>query len=130
MFKGSLTGKVIRGDNRGRSLGIPTANLELAAGATLPPIGIYACLASLPPGRPYVALLHCGPRPTFPDAAPSLEVHLIDYPDRDLYGQTITCTDLRYLRRIKHFTALEDLVSEMTGDIHQALIIFKSHGSS
>lgn len=120
-----LTGLVIHGDNRGRSLGIPTANLQVADGSILPPPGIYACLAHLASGREYVSTLHLGPRPTFPGSAPSIEVHLIDYPDRDLYRECITCTNLRYLRRIEKFVTTEDLVNAMTTDIYAALKLFK-----
>lgn len=116
-----ITGHVVRGDGRGRNLGFPTANLELSPDSIRPQDGIYAAWGFLnEEAAPYPAVIHVGPRPTIAGALPSLEVHLLDFPDRDLYGATITLKDLSFLRLVQKFQNLPALTAAIAADCEAA----------
>jgi riboflavin kinase/FMN adenylyltransferase len=118
-------GTVVRGDRRGTKIGFPTANLKLHKQSPKPANGIYACLAQILPDKTiYRAILHVGPRPTFEGAASSIEVHLMDFPYRKLYGSDIKIFSLYFIRQIKKFSNSKELVSTLTQDTkttHQLL---------
>jgi riboflavin kinase / FMN adenylyltransferase len=80
-------GEVIEGDKRGRSVGYPTANVSLSPLKALP-LGVYAVWVETS-ARRFAGMANVGPRPSFPDDPPALEVHLFDF-SGDLYGQRIT----------------------------------------
>lgn len=116
-------GEVITGDRRGRELGFPTANLDLA-GIVLPPNGVYACTAYVgddPAPRPAVANL--GTAPTFtaddPDAPRRAEVHLIGW-DGDCYGQDLRVEVHRKLRDERRFDSLDALKAQIAADVAAA----------
>ena len=112
-----LTGTVIRGDGRGRRLGFPTANLTLSEDLTPPAEGVYACQARIQPDATiYKGALHVGPRPTFAGAQPSIEVHLLDFSDRDLYDEHLELTGLIFIRPVKKFSSVEELISAIQDD--------------
>jgi riboflavin kinase / FMN adenylyltransferase len=116
----SLSGQVVRGDARGRDLGMPTANLSLEDPAKLVPFeGIYAVSAN---GLP--AVMHIGPRPTFEGAAPSLEVHVLDF-EGDLYGQMITVEFYERIRGIAKFDSVQLLEAAMQADAQAAAETFR-----
>ena len=116
----SLLGAVVPGDGRGRSLGFPTANLDLHHEA-VPPNGVYATTVDLD-GRPYPALTYIGSRPTFesPAAPPIAEVHLIGF-DGDLYGRDLEVAFLRRLRDDVRFPSAAALIVQMKADRRAAL---------
>jgi len=116
----SLLGTVVRGEGRGRTLGFPTANLDLHHEA-IPPDGVYATIARIGP-QELPALTYVGRRPTFdPDDAPtSIEVHIIGL-DADLYGLDIEVRFLRRLRGDIRFPTPEALVAQMEADRRAAL---------
>lgn len=121
----SFTGTVVRGSGRGRELGFPTANLRPPSGAKLlPGPGIYAVRASLRSGA-RDGLLHLGPRPTFDDAAPSVELYLLDF-DGDLYGHGVRVDVLERLRDVASFASSDDLVAQMEEDRRRAREYFAS----
>ena len=74
----TLSGTVVRGDRRGRTIGFPTANVE--TGDLLPADGVYAARAILPDGRTSPAAVNIGARPTFAGSTRTIEAHLIDAP--------------------------------------------------
>jgi riboflavin kinase/FMN adenylyltransferase len=118
----SMIGRVVRGEQLGRKLGFPTANLRL--GRKRSPIqGIFAvrvrCLGKreLLPG---VASL--GTRPTVGGTVPLLEAHVFDF-DRDLYGREIEVEFVAKLRDEEHFANLDELVKQMHIDAAQARAI-------
>jgi riboflavin kinase/FMN adenylyltransferase len=126
-----IVGLVIKGEGRGTSLGFPTANLQLANPSSRPLNGVYACQAYLlPESQPYLAILHVGPRPTFPDLPPSVEVHLIDFPYQQLYGQKISLSDLKYIRNIRKFPSALELIQALKQDSLTAAQIFSSYDQS
>ncbi|MDE0473603.1 MAG: bifunctional riboflavin kinase/FAD synthetase [Gammaproteobacteria bacterium] len=120
----SLRGVVVRGDGRGRRLGFPTANLEIRDSRKLiPGESIYAVRAGLPGGT-WDGALHIGPRPTFPGARASIEVHLLDYSadlrGADLYGAEIRLDLIERLREVRSFASVAELVDEMSEDVRRA----------
>ena len=120
----SAHGRVVRGTGRGRSLGFPTANLRVPCEEKLlPQAGIYAVRASLRGGI-HDGLVHLGPRPTFEDAPPSLELHLLDHSGGDLYGERVKLEFLRRLRDVEAFDSPEALVERMEEDREEAVRYF------
>jgi riboflavin kinase / FMN adenylyltransferase len=103
-----FSGTVVRGDGRGRKLGFPTANLRLDNDAQRPADGVYAAWVKLGKETRRGAV-HVGPRPTFAGAAPTVEVHLLDFPDRDLYGERLSFQPVERLRGIIKFDSAEEL---------------------
>jgi riboflavin kinase/FMN adenylyltransferase len=113
----SLSGPVIRGDGRGRRIGIPTANLDVPAGKAIPANGIYACWAWLG-GEKYAAAVNIGINPTFtPDKqTPNVEAYFLDI-DRDLYGQEVKLEFVARLRDELKFSSAEALVEQIWQDV-------------
>jgi riboflavin kinase/FMN adenylyltransferase len=109
-----LQGIVVKGDERGRSLGVPTANLKPADNQVVPRAGIYAGLAL---DRP--AAISIGVRPTFEDDGELLvEAHLIDF-DGDLYGKVLRLVFLERLRDEARFDSVDELVEQMRRDVER-----------
>jgi riboflavin kinase/FMN adenylyltransferase len=114
-----LRGTVVHGDERGRELGFPTANLAIGYSAALPALGIYLGRVHVPerdvgPGHP--ALVSVGVRPTFHDDGRVLvEVYLLDW-DGDLYDATLDLEIDARLREERRFDSVEALVSQMRAD--------------
>jgi riboflavin kinase / FMN adenylyltransferase len=107
-----LCGEVVHGDERGRELGFPTANLVPDEAFACPGHGVYACLAD---GRP--AAVSIGVRPTFKTGRGELiEAYLIDF-DGDLYGQQLCLEFLERLRGERRFDTAEALVEQMHRDV-------------
>ncbi len=114
-----LTGVVVEGSRRGRTIGIPTANLQIWDEQAYPARGVYACRAWID-GEAVNAVTNIGVRPTFEaDAHPTVEAHLLDF-DRDLYGQTLTLDFVARLRPEQKFNGVEELVAQIHRDIAQA----------
>jgi riboflavin kinase/FMN adenylyltransferase len=115
-----LTGKVVPGMGRGRTLGIPTANLQLEA-VLLPPPGVYAAWAETgEEGRRYAAVVNVGMAPTFADRSrPVVEAHLLEFRG-DLYGRRIALLLKQCLRAEARFTTPEALVRQIHADIARA----------
>ena len=113
------TGLVIKEDGRGRTLGWPTANLKLDSGTQRPADGVYAAWATLADGVVHQAAVHVGPRPTVADPTATVEVLLLDFADRDLYGELISFRVVRRLRDIKKFDDLDQLKQASLTDCQQ-----------
>lgn len=112
-----VAGEVVLGDGRGKSLGIPTANLEIWPARVIPRAGVYACRAWVD-GRSYGAVANVGVRPTFESqpVPPRVEAHLLDY-SSDLYGQQIQLDFIARLRDEMRFPSVEALVGQIHTDI-------------
>lgn len=111
----SMRGTVVRGDGRGRELGFPTANLQLPSPRKLvPKSGVYAVRAWFN-GYTGNGLLHVGPRPTFPGAGPTIELHLLDF-EGDLYGRSVAVSLCDRIRDIARFESRKDLIAAMESD--------------
>jgi riboflavin kinase/FMN adenylyltransferase len=110
----TITGVVVQGDQRGRELGFPTANVRLPSGFEAPGFGVYAGLVN---GRP--AAISVGVRPTFgAGLEPLLEAHLLDF-SGDLYGETVHVELLQLIRNELKFTDVAELVAQMHDDVEQ-----------
>lgn len=112
-----LSGEVVRGEGRGRKLGIPTANLKLNPEKLVPASGVYACRVVV--GQDvFPAAVNIGVRPTFDgDQTTSwVEAHLLDY-SSDLYGQAISVEFIHRLRGEKRFSGVEELLEQIHRDI-------------
>lgn len=113
-----VTGQVIRGDARGRSLGFPTANMALPARLAVPADGIYAVRVAGGVVSDGVASL--GVRPTFETSGERLlEVHVFDF-DGDLYGARLDVDFVARLRGEERFDSVDALVAQMEEDAKQA----------
>src|SRR5205085_415005 len=115
----SLAGQVIHGDQFGRKLGFPTANID-TTGLIVPPTGVYAAHA-IAQGQTYRAVLNIGYRPTLATPTPQLrvEAHLFEF-DGDIYGQELELTIGRKIRDEQKFPSLEALQQQIARDIAQA----------
>jgi riboflavin kinase/FMN adenylyltransferase len=119
----ALAGAVLRGDEIGRKLGFPTANLD-TRGLALPPNGVYAVHATVG-GREHRAVLNIGYRPTLAQPEPQLrvEVHLLDF-SGDLYGQEVEVAFVEKLREERKFASPEELRAQIKRDVTAAGALF------
>ncbi len=121
----AVTGRVVKGDQRGRTLGYPTANLSFDAPVALPPDGIYAVRVGwggedpLAPARTANGVASLGVRPTFGGGERVLEAYLFDV-DEDLYGADMRVEFVRRLRGEKKFKSTAALVRQMGRDAARA----------
>lgn len=112
-----ITGTVGVGARRGRTLGFPTANLELVA-TLIPGNGVYAVRVEHLTGT-CAGAANIGPNPTFGEQARKLEIHLIDF-DGDLYGTRLRVEFLSRLRETRPFAGVEELVRQLQQDVTMA----------
>jgi riboflavin kinase/FMN adenylyltransferase len=108
-----VSGEVVHGDQRGRTLGYPTANLRLDPGCELRH-GVYAVRVGVG-GRWHEGVANFGRRPMFDVGIVLLEAFLFDY-SGDLYGQTIDVTFIDWIRHELNFPSVDDLVQRMGED--------------
>ena len=116
----SLTGEVVHGEGRGRTIGIPTANVAVAEGRVLPADGVYACWAGSEGGGRTPAVVNVGWRPTFAGTSRSVEAHLLVDDGPDLYGQRLTLEFVARVRGEQRFEGSEALVARIHEDIRMA----------
>jgi riboflavin kinase/FMN adenylyltransferase len=116
-----VRGTVEPGDQRGRELGFPTANLKLPPEIQLPADGIYAGWLERADGSVHATAMSLGHRPTFyerPEGAPLLECHLVDFVG-DLYGEAVRVRFVERLRGELRFESADELVAQMAIDVEQ-----------
>lgn len=112
-----LEGVVVRGDERGRELGYPTANLLPGRHAAVPADGIYAAWCLLPRRHErHRAAVSIGTNPTFAGRERRVEPYLLDF-DGDLYGERIAVDFVAYLREMRAFDGVEPLVAQIEEDV-------------
>ena len=113
-----LQGQVIQGDQRGRQLGFPTANLALPSDKFLPRDGVYGVWVHLSPdplARPLMGVMNLGVRPTVDGSRRQLEVHVLDW-QGDLYGQVIGVDLNHFVRPEQRFGSLDQLQHQISVD--------------
>jgi riboflavin kinase/FMN adenylyltransferase len=123
----SLRGIVIGGEKRGRQLGFPTANVDIAFNQLVPPTGVYVGSVKLNDGSCHQSVVNIGVRPTFKtgnaegesQSKLTIEAHLLDF-DGDLYGQTVEVALLKNLRDEKKFADLDALKDQIATDCQVA----------
>lgn len=116
-----LRGEVQGGDQRGRTIGFPTANVGVPTEMALPADGIYACWYLRPDGSCWPAAVNVGRRPTFYEQADQslVEAFLIDF-SGDLYGERAAVQFVAYQRPELKFDSVDALVAQMTLDVEES----------
>ena len=113
----SLSGTIVEGDRRGRTIGFPTANLSVADDIAIPMKGIYATWAVVE-GRRIMAATCIGYRPTFGIHAMTIEAFILNF-DEDIYGKPLRLEFVRRIRDEQTFSSVETLVEQMKMDVEQ-----------
>jgi riboflavin kinase/FMN adenylyltransferase len=114
----TVRGSVVKGAQRGREIGFPTANIVTTPRKALP-LGVFVVDVTTPIGT-YGGMANVGPRPSFPDAAPSLEVHLFDF-EGDLYHKQVVVSFRDHLRGQLRFSGLSELKTQLAADREAAI---------
>jgi riboflavin kinase/FMN adenylyltransferase len=116
-----VRGVVVNGDKRGRSIGFPTANVEVPNAMCLPADGVYAGRFRCDDGSVHACAINLGRRPTFFEHADHslLEAHLLDFAG-DLYGQKVSVTFEHFLRSERKFDGLEAIKTQLQLDVAAA----------
>lgn len=111
-------GVVVKGDQRGRTIGFPTANVEVPNRMCLPADGVYAGIYVRPDGTEHQCAINLGRRPTFYEHADHslLEAHLLDF-DGDLYGEAARVRFVEFLRSERKFDGIDALSEQLKLDI-------------
>lgn len=122
-----IDGTVIRGDQRGRDLGFPTANMSIS-GLHPPKFGVYAVKIDVlegPNKGNYLGAASIGVRPTFGENHPNCETYIFDFKG-DIYGAEVSVALVDYLREEEKFDSLEALISQMDADCAKARRILRN----
>ncbi len=114
----AIEGEVVKGQQLGRTLGFPTANVDLGD-YVVPRLGVYATRTRLPDGREYPGAANLGRNPTTGLVEPRLEVFLFDF-DEDIYGQVIETELIHFIRPELKFDSLDALIAQMRKDCDEA----------
>lgn len=119
----ALKGQVVEGAKRGRTIGVPTANLAVSEEYAVPARGVYAAWA-VAGGERNPSVVNIGVRPTF-DGTPvqTIEAHILDY-SGDLYGHDLTLEFISRLRDEMKFSGIEALIAQIHSDIEAARPLF------
>jgi riboflavin kinase / FMN adenylyltransferase len=110
-------GEVIHGDKRGRTIGFPTANIELKEDYLLPPLGVYAVKFYVNE-KWYNGVCNIGYKPTFNQEnkhKPAIEVHIFDF-DQDIYGQLVIVEWHKFIRKEQKFNGINELIHQIQLD--------------
>ena len=118
-----LEGEVVHGDMRGRTIGFPTANLDVWEEQLLPAEGVYAGWAHLG-GETLMAVANIGSRPTFDHGVVTVEVYLLDF-DRDIYGARLAFDVVARLRAERKFASVDALVAQIGRDVERARVLLE-----
>ena len=117
----SLCGRVIYGQQLGRQIGFPTANIALAK---MPPLqGVFGCTVACPDGKLFSGIANIGSRPTVSGQKVRLEVHLHEFAG-ELYGLHLTVTPQFFIRAEKKFENIDALTNQISIDNEQSLALF------
>jgi riboflavin kinase/FMN adenylyltransferase len=113
-----LSGVVVKGDGRGRKIGVPTANLDVWREHAVPANGVYASWAWVGNLR-FKAAVNVGVRPTVTDQSiRTVEAHILDF-DRDIYGMNVALDFVARLRGEQKFPGLDALVAQIRSDVEE-----------
>lgn len=115
-----ITATVATGDQRGRTIGFPTANLKLTEDYILPRLGVYAIIAYYQ-NKSYFGVLNFGMKPTFNknEIVPVMEAHLFDF-NEDIYGEQLKVQFIQFLRPEKKFNGVGELIAQIKIDAAEA----------
>lgn len=124
----TTTGTVIHGDKRGRTIGFPTANVDVWEDFILPPTGVYAVKIQVS-GSWYHGVCNVGYKPTFNNekpSKPSVEVHIFDF-NKDIYGEVAVVEWHLKIREEQKFSGIDQLVAQIDKDKQKAIDYFEKH---
>ncbi|HVO75334.1 MAG TPA: bifunctional riboflavin kinase/FAD synthetase [Ignavibacteriaceae bacterium] len=125
----SIYGNVVIGDQRGRKLGFPTANIKIDKDKLLPALGIYAAEIIVAENKLF-GLLSVGRRPTFYDAGEIIpEAYIFDF-NKDIYGKNITVKLVERIRGEEKFGSADELIAQMKKDKETGFEILNRIGSA
>ena len=110
-------GKVVQGRGDGKKIGIPTVNLEVNNDKFIPKNGVYATITEID-GNEYKSVTNVGAKPTLNDGTLSVETHISQFA-QNVYGKQITVRFYKYLREIKKFANVDDLVNQVKNELKQ-----------
>lgn len=113
----TVTGIVVKGDQRGRELGFPTANTPVDPSVAVPADGVYAGWIMRADGVRLPVAISVGTNPTFGGIDRRIESYVLDRTDLDLYGETIRVEFVERLRAQVKFTGVDDLIVTMNEDV-------------
>lgn len=119
----TISGPVLEGDQRGRTIGFPTANLSLA-NILAPAFGVYAVTVKLDDGSILKGVANIGMRPTFEKTVPIIEAHLFDF-EQNIYGRTIEVSLFHYIRTEQKFDGIDALKAQIALDASAAQTLLK-----
>ena len=114
-YQYQIFGKVVKGKQIGRTIGFPTANIELTdSNLILPKFGVYI-VSSIINNKVVFGIMNIGLKPTFNEQKLSVEVHFVDF-EADLYEKTITISIIKHIRNEQKFDTIQDLKNQITTD--------------
>jgi riboflavin kinase/FMN adenylyltransferase len=112
-----VSGVVVKGDQRGRELGFPTANVPVDETYAVPPDGVYAGWLVRADGERLPAAVSVGTNPTFDGVERRVESYVLDHTDLDLYGESIRVELVERLRGMVKYEGVDPLVEQMHRDV-------------
>jgi riboflavin kinase / FMN adenylyltransferase len=112
-----LSGPVVHGRERGRTIGFPTANIQNRT-ECIPPDGVYATRMVIA-GSDYPSITNIGMRPTFAEPERTFEAHIFDF-DRDIYGQEVKLELIERIRPERKFGSGQELAAQIAADLKRA----------
>ncbi len=118
----AVRGPVIRGNERGRTVGFPTANLAITPDRAMPAYGVYVT-RTMVGGATYQSATNIGINPTFNDPRPSVETYILDF-EGDIYGRELRVEMLHRLRGEMKFDGVEPLIAAIAADVEAARAYF------
>jgi riboflavin kinase/FMN adenylyltransferase len=121
----SIRGPVVRGAERGRTMGFPTANLAVTPDRALPAYGVYITRAIVG-ARTYASATNIGIKPTFEREQPAFEAYILDF-EGDLYGRVIRIDVLHRLRGEVKFDSVDELKAAIGADVQKTRDYFATH---
>ena len=124
----AVQGPVAEGDRRGRTIGFPTANIDIDQRHVLPADGVYVCHADID-GLRYGAVANIGVRPTFDGTRRTVEAYLLDFVG-DIYGETLRLMLHERLRGEKKFDGISALVAQISVDVAAARAWMRENGGT
>jgi riboflavin kinase / FMN adenylyltransferase len=119
----SIVGTVVNGQEIGRSIGFPTANIKYPAEKFLPRQGVYCVRVDTPAAKQLPGVMNIGKRPTVDGINTTVEVHLLDW-DGNLYGQQLTVYLHQFLRSEQKFPSLTALTNQIQADCDTARVFY------
>lgn len=123
----AVRGPVVRGHERGRTIGYPTANIAVTPDRALPAFGVYVTRAWIGE-RAFASATNIGINPTFNDERPSVETYIIDF-EGDLYGRELRVEVLHRLRGEMKFDGIPALTAAIAADVAATRSYFAEHGA-